>query len=140
MLHTTQASLDKEKRQASLLILARCEPVSTCRTLCVRNSGTNEFIRIVKRHDTRSVSLCVARGVAHHTSLLTAQKKTGMIPVLLVRPVRLELTRSPIRPSNVRVCLFRHGRTVPLLYDSNFHLSRNFNQIVNFFLCEYIVL
>ena len=28
----------------------------------------------------------------------------------LVRPTRLELVRSPTRPSNVRVCLFRHGR------------------------------
>ena len=29
----------------------------------------------------------------------------------LVRPMGLEPIRSPIRPSNVRVCLFRHGRT-----------------------------
>ena len=35
---------------------------------------------------------------------------------LMVRPPRLELGRSPIRPSNVRVCLFRHGRTVMSLY------------------------
>ena len=30
----------------------------------------------------------------------------------MVRPMRLELIRSPIRPSNVRVCLFRHGRNI----------------------------
>ena len=34
------------------------------------------------------------------------------IRFLLVRPMRLELIRSPIRPSNVRVCLFRHGRNI----------------------------
>ena len=30
----------------------------------------------------------------------------------MVRPTRLELVRSPTRPSNVRVCLFRQGRKV----------------------------
>ena len=41
------------------------------------------------------------------------------IHFLLVRPMRLELIRSPIRPSNVRVCLFRHNRI--------FHCERYYN-------------
>lgn len=39
------------------------------------------------------------------------EKKTIVISsFLLVRSMGLEPIRSPIRPSNVRVCLFRHDR------------------------------
>ena len=39
------------------------------------------------------------------------EKKTiTLSSFLLVRSMGLEPIRSPIRPSNVRVCLFRHDR------------------------------
>ena len=43
--------------------------------------------------------------------LVENEKKTIVISsFLLVRSMGLEPIRSPIRPSNVRVCLFRHDR------------------------------
>lgn len=39
--------------------------------------------------------------------------KTQCKCVPLVRDVRLELTRSPTRPLNVRVCPFRQSRILP---------------------------
>ena len=48
------------------------------------------------------------------------EKKTIVLSsFLLVRSMGLEPIRSPIRPSNVRVCLFRHNRI--------FHCERYYN-------------
>ena len=41
----------------------------------------------------------------------------------VVRPMGLEPIRSPIRPSNVRVCLFRHGRTNDCIFVTQVILS-----------------
>ena len=56
-------------------------------TACLRNQRTTCVLAPTKKTDTK---LCP--------------------PFLLVRDVRLELTRSPTRPLNVRVCPFRQSR------------------------------
>ena len=51
-----------------------------------------------------------------NTDKLAPTKKATLKSVaLLVRDVRLELTRSPTRPLNVRVCRFRQSRIAKLL-------------------------
>ena len=50
---------------------------------------------------------------------LTKHRGTQRVPLCLVRLMGLEPIRSPIRPSNVRVCLFRHNRI--------FHCERYYN-------------
>ena len=54
----------------------------------------------------------LARFSAPFKSPSVAKKKgSGWTPSFLVRLMGLEPIRSPIRPSNVRVCLFRHNRS-----------------------------
>ena len=50
---------------------------------------------------------------------ITKHRGTQRVPLCLVRLMGLEPIRSPIRPSNVRVCLFRHNRI--------FHCERYYN-------------
>ena len=50
------------------------------------------------------------RGTATTFSLENEKKTMVSSSFMLVRSMGLEPIRSPIRPSNVRVCLFRHDR------------------------------
>jgi len=62
----------------------------------------------------RSVSGVFRQSVLEVCEIGNKKRTNTFVLVLLVRDVRLELTRSPTRPLNVRVCRFRQSRVAYL--------------------------
>ena len=55
------------------------------------------------------------RQVKFHVSYKTNKERIYPLLICLVRETGIEPVRSPTRPSNVRVCLFRHSRIAVLI-------------------------
>ncbi len=68
------------------------------------------FTTIVLKSENEPVSFCKAIVVKTVHIKNYNKKKNAISAFLVVRDVRLELTRSPTRPLNVRVCRFRQSR------------------------------
>ena len=79
-----------------------------CVSLCLRSVG-------------RSPSCAKMRRAKYRTQASVSAEKEKARKVraffFVVRSMRLELIRLPIRPSNVRVCLFRHDRDITALHE-----------------------
>ena len=53
--------------------------------------------------------------IKFHISYKTNKERINPLLICLVRETGIEPVRSPTRPSNVRVCLFRHSRIAVLI-------------------------
>ena len=127
-----------KNKEAPMCLFFLVRLVCTCKAQSVRNSVAIEFTQKAKRHDTRSVSWCHRHvGRCPTQASLGRIKKPSLLTWLffLVRPVRLELTRSshtPLKRTRLPIPPWPH--IVLLLYDTEFSMSRNLHQIVNIFL------
>ena len=77
--------------------------------VCVCRSAEQTCLRT-----PRSVSGVFRQSVLEVCEIGNKKRTNTFVLVLLVRDVRLELTRSPTRPLNVRVCRFRQSRVAYL--------------------------
>ena len=105
----------------AVFLTSRSSPVLSCKKNNLHNECTSYFFWCgrpqVKGNQALAFELPERSGHEHQQSgnaasfLAENEKKTIAISsFLLVRSMGLEPIRSPIRPSNVRVCLFRHDR------------------------------
>ena len=107
---------ENEKKDDSNIVFSVGAVDGTCsatlRAQAFRTPSFAPLTRLLSRRGLKTAH-CAVFLTSRSSSLLPYKKKTCTMNVqviFLVRSMGLEPIRSPIRPSNVRVCLFRHDR------------------------------